>query len=152
MSNNNSNNFLKSFSLFMKFYNQISTNGPINVEDALKNATILAVFYKTTQSIHASHGDLCVELSVTKQGSSTRSESLSKLNVHSLQGIVLDYIRKNPDQTRAEIGTALKMRHSSLTGRTSELLSQNSISVSGTVFDATTNRRVQTLRAVAGAQ
>ena len=69
----------------------------------------------------------------SRRPNTTRSESFIKSRVFSESQAqrIYNFIKDNPHATREEISTKLKLRHSSVTARVSELLNSNLIEVSG---------------------
>lgn len=152
-------NALEQFLKKMKF--------TLTVDEALKSESCMLVFNAYCKNVLAEQQSIKpVESLATineniprsflsKTGyrsSTTQHESYVavKEDLGERQLLVLEFIKNNPEKTRSELtalinasGTPIK--HSSVTGRCSELLNYGLIKIVGTTFDHVTKRNVQTL-------
>lgn len=80
---------------------------------------------------------------------STRQESLKKVDKKSLHVLILSTISSSPvPMSRNDIVAKTGIRLSSVTARVNELIASNLVKVAGTKVDTTTNRKVEVVEAI----
>jgi hypothetical protein len=156
-------NALKQFLKKMKF--------TLTIDEALASKTCMTVFNAYCANIvQDQKSTKPVESLVTKKekrprtflsktgnrSSATQHESYEaiKTDLGERQLLVLQFVKDNPGYSRAELTALINrsgtpIRHSSVTGRCSELLSFGLIKKAGIKFDETTKRNVEILEAAA---
>lgn len=131
--------FRKQFGIFVGFFNR-ANNTDMSVKDALQQPIMLELYNAIGQACNN------VKTSIPPSAlTSTKRKSLNKLNVCEIDTQVLNYIKANPNVSRAHIAAQLDRRISTICGAATRLLKQGLIYVSGETFDAETSRQVEAL-------
>ena len=130
--------FVKDFGVFVGLFNR-TTQANISVKNALQNKDLIALFEMTRNSM-----DLSI-VTGKVQDTSTKKRSYQKTNMGRNRARVYDYVLKNPNSTRKEISNGIGMRIQSVCSAVNPLVNKGLLYVSGEVYDAETDRMVETL-------
>ena len=133
------------FGIFIGFYNK-TNNTNITVKEGMRCPVMTQFFNTFTESAKIAHEKNYKKDSYGKS-TTTRSQSLSKLNTAKLDMEVLGLVRVTPNSTRAEIAIMLHRKEATICGAVNRLMRDKQLYVSGRKLDNETQRNVETVTA-----